>query len=498
MLVVGALTLLGSRAAVHLAGRGWVVVGVARAVSPEPLLWYRWGQLRAAGVEVGLTNASSRSEAEARVRDLQPAHLILVPPGLEAGSPPPAPSEWGQVLEGAVLLLEAVRTLSPCTHVLLVSQSECEGRTPVATAHWLDSLELTLATAHRLYGTAVSVLRSTAVYGPWGRHALQGATPQDHHWYVGDVTMAMENALGLSFGCQVLDIGPRPNTSAPPPHRRAWHLLRLPAPVPVPRGAQLSSAWARAYTRQAEGAGQAVVLTSYFTSARDSQRNVSVAPDRFQYMSEWLLSVRALGLRAVVFHDGMAARFQHRLSRLHPSLGLRRVRSLAGRSTNDARFFAYLAFLHARPEIRHVLLTDVADVRLQRSPFQLMALLGDWLYVGTDTDFFPSMRSMGWLRPRLEACLRPSGLLAPLSQLLDLDSVYNAGVIGGSRHVVLTALTLITHYLAATPPTRNCNMPVVNFALHRHLYERIFTGFPLTSRFLRQQTLPRGVYIVHK
>lgn len=63
---------------------------------------------------------------------------------------------------------------------------------------------------------------------------------------------------------------------------------------------------------------------------------------------------------------------------------------------------------------------------------------------------------------------------------------------------MMAALTRITEYLDAAPSELNCNMPAVNYAVHKYLFQQVFTGFPLTSRFLRRQASPRGVYIVHK
>eukprot|EP00054_Salpingoeca_dolichothecata_P027355 m.200213 g.200213 ORF g.200213 m.200213 type:complete len:115 (+) comp25938_c0_seq6:1687-2031(+) len=72
------------------------------------------------------------------------------------------------------------------------------------------------------------------------------------------------------------------------------------------------------------------------------------------------------------------------------------------------------------------------------------------------------------------------------------------GVLGGARATMLQVLQTITSILDQTPSEQNCNMAVVNFALHKYFDDRLFTGFPLTSHFLRRQQSPKGVYIVHK
>lgn len=494
VLVYGVLSLLGSRTAVHLAGQGLTVRGVstASAISAEALEWYRWEQLRLAGAQLALVNTSNRSQVASLLRELRPQHLLLVPPGLEAGHTPPDTAGWGRVLESVVLLLEAVQTSSPCTRVLLASLSSRHREPATTSALWLDTLELSLATYHRLYGTAISVLRTAQVHGPWGHLALGGEEPGGDCLYVDSVAMAIKSALSLHSSCEVLDLGHHDYQT--PPTQTAWHRLNLPPPESWRHGVQLSADWARDYKLRAQDRGQAAILSSYLTTAADSQRNRSKWHNRFQYISEWVMSLRVLGLTAVIFHDGMSARFQQRLMQLHPSLHLEQVPSLHGRSTNDARFYAYLSFLLSHPDLGQVLLTDISDVRFQRDPFELMAVLGDWLYVGTDIDIFPTLQSMPWLQQRLRRCFHDS----LFHSLLPLDTVFNAGVLGGSRHTLLAALALVTSYLDSAPHHLNCNMAAVNVALHKHLFERVFTGFPLSSRFLRHQATPRGVYIVHK
>lgn len=242
-----------------------------------------------------------------------------------------------------------------------------------------------------------------------------------------------------------------------------------------------------------------VIFTSYFTSIEDFQRKRRHSPNRFQYMADFYWSLKQHNLSAVIFHDGLDAGFQHRLTSDHPKLSFKEVRSLRGRSTNDARFYAYLEHLGERSDIERVLLTDVSDVVIQKDPFQLMSLLGDWLYVGTDIDIFPNMRTMPWIEERMRACFGNHSVeRGELSRLLTMDTVYNAGSIGGSRETVLGFLAVMASYLDSVPQHLNCNMPSLNFALHRHFFERVFTGFPLHSRFLRHQTSPKGVYLKHK
>lgn len=236
-----------------------------------------------------------------------------------------------------------------------------------------------------------------------------------------------------------------------------------------------------------------VVFSSYFTSEKDPQRNARRSSNRYAYVQVWYDSIVRLGLNAVVFHDGLNDDFVKALQT--DKIAFKHV-TLNKRSTNDARFYAYANYLRDHPEIGRVFVTDISDVAIQRNPFEIMDVLGDLVYVGTDVNMFPSMESMEWLVRRASQCFPNS--TNDMSLIVSLPSVYNAGVIGASRGTMLEFLLKVTQILNVTPHQVNCNMVAVNKALHLYFDMRIFTGFPLNSLFYAHQNAPKGVYFVHK
>lgn len=539
--MVGALSFLGSRLATHLSGGGWEVTAVSQVgdISPQRLTWYRKEQLANAGLEVKILNFSNETLVSRFLKAVRPSHVVYIPPGLDSPEDHPHDTAaWSQYLTGFVVLLEALRRQSSCTHVLLASKSKhssvinptsSDSHMAILRA-WMESFELTLTAYHHLYSYPITMLRIDGLYGPWGSAALsmlrdpETADPVDlaHSlhicWYVGDVVWAFQSALRLSSNCEVLDIGPCSRLTPDTAHSslqsiddistHSWEVLKMSTTLSLSQGVRKSLSWARSYTQHPEqreleggrGTHTYVIFTSYFTTSEDSQRSHKKSPDRFQYMLNWFLGVKELKLKAIVFHDGLDPKFRHRVRQHYSGVSFHLVPSLQNRSTNDARFYAYLSYLDSHPEIGHVLLTDISDVSFLRNPFDLMTLLGHhWLYIGTDIDIFPNMQAMPWIHERLQGCFGNYSVSnGELHPLMNLDTVYNAGVIGGSRETIMATLHWIVQYLDSTPPHLNCNMPAVNFAIHKHFFDKVFTGFPLTSRFLRRQTAPKGVFIVHK
>ena len=534
VVVVGALGALGAWLSMRLHGASWNVRAVAMDtdISTNELMWYRYQQLRNVGVKVTFLNLSNSSHVTWALSPT-PTHIVYVHPAMELEATPPCPAHWGRHMSQFVSLLEGVSQLAPCTQLVMSSLSSQTGshdnhmtseRGHTADTHdshmaiqlaHMTAYESALLSYHALHSLQFTVVRTGPPYGPWTSHALslwdrvrevagrmeeeeeegegEGELSLHSMWYITDVSLAVEWALRRGASCEVLDIGVEGGGGG------GWGSVDLPSPLSVRQGVKRTLSWVKSYVdRRGKGRDNDVILTSYFTSEKDFQRGKLVAPNRLRYMLQWLVSVRDLGLRAVVFHDGLNPAFCHRVIQYHSGISFRRV-SLAGRTTNDARFYAYQDYLQTHPDITRVLLSDISDVKFLRNPFDLMRFLGDWLYVGTDIDIFPNMQAQRWITERLQGCFGNYTLLnGSLMPLMRLDTVYNAGVIGGRRTVMLGLLERMTQSLDTTPPSLNCNMPALNFVIHRHFFQRVFTGFPLTSRFLRFQTDPRGVYVVHK
>jgi UDP-glucuronate 4-epimerase len=239
-----------------------------------------------------------------------------------------------------------------------------------------------------------------------------------------------------------------------------------------------------------------IIFTTYFTSSKDPQRKVKMKENNFDYIKVWYHSLHEHNLSAVVFHDGLSEPFTTRLSSANVQF---HFSALNNRSTNDARFYIYYHYLLDHPDIQRVILTDISDVQFLKNPFTFMDLLGNMLYIGTDIDMFPTMESMGWMKKRMPQCFGEDSVeKGEVAAVKKFSAVYNAGVIGGTRSLMLDFLSRVVASLDATPPELNCNMPVVNFVAHKYFDHRVHAGYPWTSDFYKRQTDPRGVFMIHK
>lgn len=556
VIVIGALSFLGSRIISDLIAQGLRVHALVHVEDTSTewetkhLIWYRRDQLQQLGVFVDTVDFSNQTQVESKVMSMLSKSAVtqivyvptLVTDRMYSGFDSVRMSNQ---VEEFVNLLELLRQVETCTRVLLVSDftspylhvTSHDIHMSVQSA-WVDAFELMLSTYHSLYSIPITVVRTHGVYGPWSGAALQLYTNvtesntndsnrakivQSRYglnlcWYINDITKSLYRALALNTDCAALDLGgckvqdsneEKDSQYSTTLHslthetKRSWTTLGVLKDElhTKDKGIMKTLTWAKAYTstHSSRQDKRKVVFTSYFTTMVDAQRSKHKQPNRFAYMANWYKSIKRLSLIAVIFHDGLQPDFQHRITQYHPGVSFEYLHSLNQRSTNDARFYAYLRYIEKHPEIDNVILTDISDVEFQMDPFELMDTLGDWLYIGTDIDIFPSMQTMPWIHKRLRNCFGNHSVEnGILHSLMDMDTVYNAGIIGGTRATVMSVLSRIVGYLDTTPPDFNCNMPAVNVAVHKHFFRNVFTGFPLNSRFLRKQVSPKGVYIVHK
>ena len=237
-----------------------------------------------------------------------------------------------------------------------------------------------------------------------------------------------------------------------------------------------------------------VVLSSYFTLKKDPQRGYYEKTNSYSYFSAWHKSLTRLGLRGVVFHDGLDPNFTDSIK---PKMFFEKV-VLGKRSLNDDRYFHYLQYVEKQPHLTHILMTDIADVTFLRDPFELMRMFDHHLFI-CEGALLKDIGSSEWLHNNIKTCFsKDAQLNSSIEWLNRLKPLYNAGVIGGPRHIMLRFLRMLTALLETLPVKEDCNMAAVNYVIHKYFSDIAFTGFPFNSIFFNGQKNPPGVYVIHK
>lgn len=253
---------------------------------------------------------------------------------------------------------------------------------------------------------------------------------------------------------------------------------------------------------EGEATCNTVVFSNVFSGRKDWQRGGHIKPgfDYFQHFHDSVVSVA--GVRAVVFYDELPGnvteqystpnfRFVHvNLSTFDRHLGV-----------NDVRFLVFQKYLQEHPEYETVFTTDISDVVVRHNPCTLVAKSPHKLFVGTEEN---TLAGNGWMKDRFRSM--GGRYMEWFSKQTDKSEVvFNAGIIGGRRGVILEFLAKVTTVLLdpALAARRSgsevdVNMAALNWVLRRdYPSDQVVSGKPLHSKY-KAYEVQRDVFFTHK
>ena len=201
-----------------------------------------------------------------------------------------------------------------------------------------------------------------------------------------------------------------------------------------------------------------VVFTSWYTYDKDPQRGKKV-PETINYIWNFYMTARFLGINAVIFHDHLPPDFisKHTTDKI----SFEKVTPTKSFSTNDLRFIIYKEYLEKHP-YEWILMTDASDVYFNSNPLDFMSQnqKNTSLYLSPDIGTFESNE---WMKSKMKHCY-PERVKSWIHEWK--LNIFNAGVWGGHKSAVSCVLNCITNDLTKIVKGRgNCNMGTVNWCI---------------------------------
>lgn len=231
-----------------------------------------------------------------------------------------------------------------------------------------------------------------------------------------------------------------------------------------------------------------VLLTTYLTKKGDPQRTRSFGPDDSALIDNWYKGAKKY--TSVVFHDELSDEFIAK----YPKVEFVRVEDYKY-SANDGRFQMFKDYIDANPKITTVFMTDMFDVTVNKYPTNIDKLR---VYAQREPRRQPEIFNSFWRNDSRWARKQFERLYSGEPDLLG-KSIYNPGVWGGHRVVVLHIINLIlAEFQRINVGEKNGNMLVFNKVLYHEVgEENIISGYPLHSRFRYYETDSDACFI-HK
>lgn len=232
-----------------------------------------------------------------------------------------------------------------------------------------------------------------------------------------------------------------------------------------------------------------LILTSYFVTKEDPQRNKYHASHDFSKMKDWYNSVKELELNGVIFQDHMVSNFVERyetenIKFEHTKLG--------SRSVNDERFYDFYEYLRKNRNIDRVMITDLFDVKFFKDPFELfdsdhkLYILGEQNLIGENE----------WMKRKYDIVDKFIDDFNP-QKIYDKRTL-GPGTFGTDRENALFIIEKMLGWFKKLPDSLNIDMPVFDLVVWNNFAEEeIMSGYPLHSPY-KEYKEKGDFYIKHK
>lgn len=213
-----------------------------------------------------------------------------------------------------------------------------------------------------------------------------------------------------------------------------------------------------------------VVFTCYFTKRVDPQSGILRSEPDYKYIKPWYESMVKLDIHGIIIHDGIDREF---IEKYETEKIQFREYTAGNYAIFDERWLFYYLFIQ-NTNIKHAFCTDLSDVFITHSPFE-RHMEKEVLYMGRDNA--NKIRQSQWILDEINIYLNDSGISLPDS--FYYQPLFNVGIFGGDRALLLFFLSKVIEYTQYTETERFKEMTVFNIIIHKY--------FGLTLQYLEDE-----------
>lgn len=232
-----------------------------------------------------------------------------------------------------------------------------------------------------------------------------------------------------------------------------------------------------------------VVMSTYFTSKRDPQRNTYAPEADYSYFKEWYESILRLQMHALIFTD---CEDEHFLSEYSKDCVCFVQCKLGPLSLNDERFFLYAEYLvkHAK-SLSAVFMTDINDVTFLKNPFQLVS---DDLRIFVGRNNTNRMIHSNINMERIQHLSSVHNLL--FGGDFYMHPIYNAGILGGKIQEMTYFVSKMCKLMTDYRTSENINMLSFNMTIYQHFAPR--SAVNLMYRLIYRHLTPKVLIFIER
>ena len=254
-----------------------------------------------------------------------------------------------------------------------------------------------------------------------------------------------------------------------------------------------------------------VLFSCYFIKKENPQTGEVQGKANFEYIKEWYESVKKLNINAIIIHDGIDEQF---INEYETEKIKFRIFYAGNHPIIDERWIIFYMFM-MKTKIKKAFFTDIGDVIVTRSPFELISEKNQ-LFIGRDNA--NKIRLSGWILNEVKKFLKETQTKLPSS--FYFQSLYNVGIVGGNRNVILFLLGNVIEHILLSDESTYKEMTIFNIVIHKYFFPKLsysesdqimvnsnndadathnhlISGFPLNSLFKKYE-YNSDAFFIHK
>lgn len=449
-------------------------------IEPNPIKWYRWTQLTLQGHSTVFVDFSTSQYIDKLKSILKKSHsntVLYIPTGitdLEDVQDPIRVHQLGSAtLSNLRKLLLFLSNIASVKRIILLSALD-DGASLIQK-FWMSSIERLLLSYHGQFGNSIGLIIVNGVYGPWKLNSRLA----HKCWYIDTVA---ELVRSVSFA------------------ESSFVLRNLSTVCEADSnndGIIETQKWLQDYHHQIKNHKRNVIAGAVLSIANTYHWHGSSAKKNdHEYFMQFVLTALKHEADIVIIHNTITDKFaKNYQSRACQACHFVKYPRANDRIAHDQRMYMFYDYLLKHPDIGNLIITDIKDVVFPGNPFKVMKQIGDYFYTSLDIPLYIAVREMRWLSTMFKKCFPH---FKNEEKVLNLYGIFNSGVMGGSRHAMLSLLSRMILLLDTANLNAVCDMTSAQAVYHLDYYDHIYAGYPFTGSLMIGIPGPQGAAIKHK